>query len=268
MSASLSLLDPYHPGTTWVYRADARGKLLVALSLVLAVNVTPVQAWPVHLAYLLAIGLTIALAQLPLDRVLRRSLLAAPFLLLALIGTPFVNEGRALWQWPILSIRLTITDVGLWRLANVAVKAWLSLLAMVTLTLVTPFVEIVHATQRLGLPTVLSSVILLMYRYLFVLVDEAQRLMRARDARTGEAPRGSRGHSLRWRAQVTGHLIGTLFLRTLERSERIYQAMIARGFDGEIHCLATPRPAWRQVALATLIVCLLAAGATFANLHW
>jgi cobalt/nickel transport system permease protein len=268
MSASLSLLDPYQPSSNRVHRTDAQAKLLATLAVIVAVNATPIRAWPMHLGYLLWIVLVIALARTNLRLILRRLLLATPFLLMALVGAPFWGEGQPLWTLPILNGRLAITDVGLWRLANVALKSSLSLLATVTLSLTTPFLEIVRAMQRLGLPAVLSSTILLMYRYLFVLVDEAQRLMRARDARTGDAPRGTRGRSLRWRAQVTGYLIGTLFLRTLERGERIYQAMLARGYDGEIRSLATNKVGWRQMTPAILTSLLLAAAVLLANLRW
>jgi cobalt/nickel transport system permease protein len=266
MSASLALLDPYLPSKSCVHRADATVKLLVTLAAVIAVSATSVRAWPVHLTYFALLLLAVALARLPLRSVLRRSLLAAPFLLMALVGLPFVHEGRPLWA--LLGGRLTVTDVGLERLANVAVKGWLSLLAVVTLTLTTPFTEIVRGTRRLGLPAVLSTTILLMYRYLFVLVDEAQRLMRARDARSGEGYGGSPRQALRFRAQVTGRLIGTLFLRTLERSERIYHAMLARGYDGEIRRLAPARLGSAQTALGVVLGLLLAALAVWANLTW
>lgn len=268
MSVSLSVLDPYQPRDNWVHRADAQAKLVATLTLIIAINATPVRAWPMHLGYLLLIALVIALAHVDPRGLGRRMLLAAPFLLMALLGAPFWSEGHTIWTLPILSGRLAITDVGLSRLANVALKSSLSLLAVVTLSLTTPFLEIVRATQRLGLPVVIGSTILLMYRYLFVLVDEAQRLMRARDARTGDAPRGTRGRSLRWRAQVTGHLIGTLFLRTLERGERIYQAMLARGYDGEMRNLAAHQVGWRQMTPVALITILLAAAVLLANFHW
>ena len=68
-----------------------------------------------------------------------------------------------------------------------------------------------------------------MYRYLFVLVDEAMRLQTARDARSVGA-----GRTLFWRAKVLGGMIGCLFIRSYERSERIYAAMLSRGYAGEV----------------------------------
>jgi len=71
------------------------------------------------------------------------------------------------------------------------------------------------------------------------LVDEALRLMRARAARSGVATETGRrpGGSVTWRARVAGGMAGNLFLRAFERSDRIYMAMISRGYDGEIRTL-------------------------------
>jgi cobalt/nickel transport system permease protein len=83
------------------------------------------------------------------------------------------------------------------------------------------------------LPPIFVSIIGFMYRYLAVLSEEASRLMRAREARSASAD-GRAGGTIRWRAAVTGRMAGTLFLRSYERSERIYAAMQARGFEGEL----------------------------------
>ena len=72
-----------------------------------------------------------------------------------------------------------------------------------------------------------------MYRYLFVLTDEAMRLMRAREARSARSATGPGGGSIPWRARVTGNMVGQLFLRSYERSDRIYNAMLARGYSGQ-----------------------------------
>ena len=79
----------------------------------------------------------------------------------------------------------------------------------------------------------------LMWRYLFVFADEAMRLLRARAARSGSTgnPDLHTGGSIIWRAKTTGGLAGNLFIRSLERSERIYVAMLSRGYDGEIRSL-------------------------------
>ena len=63
-------------------------------------------------------------------------------------------------------------------------------------------------------------------------------MSRARASRSAAAPDGRKGGgSIAWRAKVTGSMVGSLFLRSYERSERIYAAMQARGFEGEFRHL-------------------------------
>ena len=78
------------------------------------------------------------------------------------------------------------------------------------------------------------AIISFMYRYLAVLGGEAGRMNRAKAVAIGRRRRVGGGGSLRWRAGVTGSMVGSLFLRSYERSERIYAAMLARGFQGEL----------------------------------
>jgi len=238
---SLAFLDPYRDTKSPIHGLDARFKLVFAVAFIAIINLTPVLAWRAHALYLAFVLIMCLLGRIRLKSLLGRCLIALPFVLMASIGLPFVREGRVMASVALPLGRVGITDVGLLRFANAMVKAWLSLLVSVTLIYTTPFVEIARALRALGVPALLTSVILLMYRYMFVLVDEAQRLMRAREARSGEAEGRRAGGSLLWRAEVTGRMIGTLFLRTYERSERIYQAMLARGFDGEIRTLQRSR---------------------------
>jgi cobalt/nickel transport system permease protein len=98
-----------------------------------------------------------------------------------------------------------------------------------------------------------------MYRYLFVLIDEAARLLRAREARSARLAPGSGGGSLAWRARIAGHMAGQLFLRSYERSDRVYSAMLARGYAGQFLTLnphvMRPRD-WTALLLAVVTLLL------------
>lgn len=261
----LTLLDPYQPGPSPVHRLDARVKLLVALLFIVFFNVTPIQAWSAHLFYLVTMVAITLLARVAPRSVLERAMLAVPFVLMAAIGLPFIQDGEPLLVVRLFSWRVTITDSGTLRFVNVIVKSWLSILVAITLALTTHFLEILRGMRSLGIPTVLIAIVMLMYRYMYVLVDEGMRLIRARDARTAQAEEGKSRRPLLWRAQVTGHMIGTLFLRTYERSERIYGAMLARGFTGEIRMLQPSAVSARDILSGGTCVVILAAVAVLAN---
>ena len=94
---------------------------------------------------------------------------------------------------------------------------------MILLSNTTPFSELLGALRRIRFPALMITTLALMYRYPSVLVDETERMQRARASRTFT---GRRSHV--WRS--LGTVIGQLFIRSTERAERIYAAMCARGW--------------------------------------
>jgi cobalt/nickel transport system permease protein len=167
---------------------------------------------------------------------LRRSFIALPFALAA-VTLPFTVPGPAvahLGGW-------ALSAEGVVRFASIVLKSWISVQAAILLAAATPFADLLWAMRELRLPKPLVAIIGFMYRYLFVLGDEAQRLLRARAARSGVSGAGRRpGGGLVWRGRVAGGMVGNLAMRSFERSERIYDAMVARGFRGEMLSLNAP----------------------------
>jgi cobalt/nickel transport system permease protein len=117
-----------------------------------------------------------------------------------------------------------------------------------------------HALRHLRLPTLLVAIVSFMYRYISVLSEETFRLLRAREARSAGQDGARAGGSIAWRARVAGNIAGQQFLRSYERSDRIYSAMQARGFQGEFLTLnphvMRPRD-WTAGALALAVVAVL-----------
>jgi cobalt/nickel transport system permease protein len=106
---------------------------------------------------------------------------------------------------------------------RVLVRSNLSLAAMIILSSTTPFSEILELLRRLRMPALFVTTLSLLYRYMFVLVDQGERMMRARRSRTF-GPR----RRLAWRSGAG--VVGQLFIRSTERAERVYAAMSARGW--------------------------------------
>lgn len=164
-------------------------------------------------------------------RLVRGSFVALPFLLAA-VPIIFLGPGDPIATWHIGPLTVNISGAGLMLATTVLAKSWLSVQAALLLTYTTPFHDMLDAMRELRVPRIFVAIVGFMYRYLAVLGDEAQRLIRARAARSAEPEEGHGGGSIAWRARVTGGMVGSLFLRTYERSERIYAAMQARGFEG------------------------------------
>lgn len=250
--------DRYLEGASAVHRLDPRVKVLVALGFILGVALLPDAAWVAYGAAALLIAAATVVARLSPGLVVRRSLLGLPFLLAA-VTVLFTVPGRALWSGP---WGLALTDAGLMRFGSIVARSLLSIAAAVLLTATTRFPDVLHALRHLRVPAVLVGIIAFMYRYLFVLVEEVQRLLRARAARSARLPGTKGGGSLGWRAAVVGHMAGQLLVRSLDRSDRVYQAMQARGYRGELLTLA-PHTMRRRDWLA-LAVGLAAVGVVLA----
>lgn len=242
----IHFLDPYRPLPSPIHALDGRVKFVLAVAFILTVSLTPFGAWPVYLLLLSSILSVEILSGLGVGYVQRRASLALPFIL-ASLPLLFTTPGAMLLNLPMGPWTLTLTAEGALRFANVAVKSWLSVQAAVVLAASTPFPDLLLAMRAVRIPRLLVAMFGLMWRYLFVLADEALRLIRARAARSGFArptPRGAgrlrSGGSLAWRARVSGGMAGSLFLRAVDRSDRIYVAMLSRGYDGEVRSFALP----------------------------
>ena len=145
--------------------------------------------------------------------------------------------GEPLAEWRLGFITLSPTDAGIIRFISILVRSWLSVQMAILLAGTTPFPDLIHALEHLRLPRTLTTIIAFLYRYLFVLTDEVYRLLRARESRSAGLPGLKRGGKLTWRASVAGNMVGQLFLRSYERSDRIYNAMLSRGYAGHIRTL-------------------------------
>lgn len=228
--------DRYQAGASPIHRLDPRVKVVVTTLFIISNVLLPDGAW---LAFFLAWGLVLAvniLAELRWDYALKRSLIALPFALAA-ITIIFTLPGRPVFSFSLGSWQITATDSGLVRFASIVVRSWLSVQMAILLTATTQFPDLMHALRHLRVPSLLVAVISFMYRYLFVLADETMRLLRAREARSARPAGGGGGGTVLWRARVAGHMVGQLFLRSYERSDRVYSAMLARGYRGYLQTL-------------------------------
>jgi cobalt/nickel transport system permease protein len=217
MSPDASASAPGAPRRELARRLDARWKILFVLAFIITVVATPIGHW----RPLGGLGLLLAfLVGLSGERLGPMLLRWSGFLLL--VGFIAVTIG------PGLSAR---TGQGLAAVVlTILAKNSLGFLMLLTLGATTPWLEVLGGMRRLGLPAILVATLQFMERYFQVLRDEHHRMTLARHARTFGGRRGPP-----W-GLLTG-LIGTLFLRSFERSERVHAAMLARGWDGTLRSL-------------------------------
>ena len=199
-----SLLSPYHHRDSAVHRLAAWVKLAAAATLVGVVVLVPLGAGMVYGAcgaFLVAVA---ALSRVPARQLALKVLLLEPFV----VGVA----------------ALALLQSGGTRIfAAMLVKSTVCLFTMVLLASTTRFSDILRVLWRLRVPALLVTSLALMYRYLAVLVDESVRMARARRSRTFTAERAAA-----WRASAS--VAAQTFVRSSERAERIYAAMVARGW--------------------------------------
>lgn len=232
------ITDAYQYGMSRLHRMDARLKLISAVGLILLIGLTPMGEFAIYAGFFVLALIGTGIGRLNPLMVIRRSLVALPFTLAA-ITLLFTVEGSTLATVPLLG--WTISDAGVIRFSSIMIKSMISVQFAVLLILTTHLTDILWALSALKAPKILVAIISFMYRYLFLLADESLRLTRARDSRSAVIGGSALSpHHVIFRAKTTGGMIGNLFLRSFERSERIYQAMVARGYQGQMRQLSPP----------------------------
>lgn len=214
-------LDIDSKGKSFWHRLTPPTRILCVLLILLSIVLTPNGRWWSWMIYGMGIILGLLASRITWGVLLKRLAVESAFVGVVLLGTLFREGGEILWQWG----WLRITTTGLTILGSVTFKAFLSLLLLNWLTLTTSIPALLNALLVLRVSPLLVAIIASMYRYLAVLLEEFETMRRAALARNLLSNR-------RWQRLVIGNMIGSLFIRTYERGERIHQAMLARGYGG------------------------------------
>lgn len=251
MSALASVVERYAERDSVLHRADARPKLIAAVLYIFVVSAIREGDWLAIALLAVPVVLGAFVSRLGPWMVLRRTFLALPFVLAA-VPLAFTREGDVVATLPILG--WTASREGVEAVATILLRSWVSVGVAVLLVSTTSMADLLRALRWLRVPALLVSTIFFAYRYFYVIGDEAQRMLRARASRSAGLPGYRSGGSIRWRARVTGHMVGSLFVRSLERSERVFAAMQARGYRGEPRFLDAPVLPHTQLAWAAAFV--------------
>jgi cobalt/nickel transport system permease protein len=217
---------------TPVHRFPPEVKVAAMVAFTLAVVATPREAFWAFGVYAALLAAVAVLARVPAGWLLARSLIELPFVVLA-FALPFIGAGERV-EW--LGLRLSVE--GLYGGWNIVAKATLGVLASLLLAATTTTRDLILGLDRLRCPRIITQIATFMLRYLDVLVGEARRMRIARISR-GDDPR------FLWQLRGFAAGVGALFLRAFERGERVYLAMVSRGYDGRLP------PAWREAGVAT-----------------
>jgi len=230
----LGFMDTLSRQQTGLHQLDARAKLITVLVFVIIVVSFDKYSVSALLPFLVFPIALLALGNIPFLYIARKIAFIAPLAVLIGVFNPVFDRETMM--------RLGPLDIsGGWvSFASIILRFCLAVSACLALVAVTGFFEICGAMQALGMPRPLVVQLMFLYRYSFVLIEQTSRAARARSLRSF----GRRGTGIK----SYGSLVGHLLLRTLDRAERIYRAMCARGFDGKMPARRQSRIRFVEIA--------------------
>jgi cobalt/nickel transport system permease protein len=225
------------PGTSLLHRLPAECKILAVLLFVLAVVATPREQFWAFGVFAVVLVVVARVGAVPLPLLARRLVVEVPFVLFAVL-LPFVSRGER-----IDVLGLSLSQSGLLAAFNILAKATLGATATLLLASTTDVRGLLRGLERLRLPRSFVAILSFMVRYADVVAGEMQRMKVARASR-GYDPRNL------LQARALAASAGALFLRAYERGERVYLAMVSRGWSGSLPVLDERRATSSQWATA------------------
>jgi len=216
----LGYMDTLSGRDTPAHRLDPRAKLLTTLIFIITVVSFGKYEISALIPFFIFPAVMISLGELPFYYLLRKILIVTPFAVMIGIFNPLIDREILMRLGP-------FSISGGWiSFFSIMLKFTLTAGSVLVLIACTGFNSVCMALEKMGAPRIFAVQLLFLYRYIFVLIDEASRMANARSLRSFDG----KGKGIK----VFSNLLGHLLLRTIDRAQRIHLAMLCRGFDGEI----------------------------------
>lgn len=218
--------EPFVMGNSLIHRTDPRLRLVFAIAYSFAVATS--NRFPTLIAAMMISFLLIGLARLNLREVAGRLAIINGLILFLWVVLPLTFEGD-----PLFTIGpFSITRPGVVLSAKITLKSNAILLAFISLIATSSLSTLGHAMNCMRIPEKLVHLLLLTYRYVFVIEQEYLRLSRAAKIRCFRPKTDMHTY------KTYAYFIGMLFVRASDRADRVHQAMLCRGFRGKFYCLS------------------------------
>lgn len=224
---NIGYIDRLSYRDTVIHRLDARVKVIATMCFIIAVISYPKYEVLRLSPFFLFPVLLITLSDTPVLFILKKIIIVSPFAVFIGIFNPLFDTKTIAFSDGIH------ISAGWISFLSIILKFTLTISAGLLLIATTSFPGVCKALNKLGVPAIFTSQLLFLYRYIFVLMEEGMRIVRARDLKSF----GGSGTGIK----VFVGLIGVLFIRTVERANRIYNAMLSRGFNGGINGIKKSR---------------------------
>ena len=225
---SIPSIDSFGDDDSLFHTWDPRIKIIVLF--VYCFIVVSLNTVSSSLVALVISFMAVVVSRLPLKRIIIRLRAMSGFLMMFLIILPLTSQQRpsesllviAEIEW------LTFHSFGFFLALKVVLKACAVALMMEPIFATAPLSKTLYGLSRIGIPMPVCQMIILCHRYSHVFMNEMKRMYM-----------GMRLRGLHNKAHITvfntfGNFFGMLFVRSFDRTQRVYDAMICRGYDGSI----------------------------------
>ncbi len=233
------MIEELANGKSFIRQLDPRVKLVVVFlfSIVLAV-----AARPVVLILGFALGLLIMLiARVPVKEILKRLIPVNMLVIFLWFFLPFTFGGT-----PLAHIGpLVVTREGVFYAVQISIKSNAIMLMLIALVATTPIFAIGHALNELKIPQKIVHLFLFTYRYIHVIYREYSRMLNSLKIRCFKPKTNLHTY------KTFAYMVGMLLVRSFDRAQRVHNAMLCRGFKGNLHSLS--RFSFKRKDLISLI---------------
>lgn len=229
-----------------VHRLDSRVKFAAVVIFTAAVISLPSYAVGILACYAIGPFAILVTGRVPVKFALKHILVVSPFIVVLALSSPIYDKAIVIVEFGPLSWQMTR---GWLQCFSILGKFTVTMLALIGLVSTTRFSDLLAGLEKLGIPKVLIVQLGFLYRYIFVLIEDAQHILRARTGRK------LRNLGARLELKTAAAMIGSLFIRSLDTAERVSIAMQGRGFDGRFRTLSE-----MKIRRADIIFCVSAGG--------
>ena len=216
----ISNMEKFAGNDTFIHTVDPRCKIIITL--LFGITVISFNRYEtLALIPLFAFPLFILInSNIPFSYLMKKILFVSIFAFTVAIANPFIETETA------VHIGNVPISMGWLSFLSIMLRFCLTASAALLLLLTTGMYDISKGLDKLGVPHVFTMQLFFLCRYIFSLTEETSKMEQARAARSF----GNKGGGIK----VFNNIVSSLFIRSVDRAERVYTAMRCRGFDGSV----------------------------------
>ena len=218
-------IEKYNNKNSLIHKVNPLVKLILTLFYIFTLLSVNKLNLNIYLYFFMYIFILMLLSKISIFDYLKRVIMILPFFVFVFFFVTVYTKGESFIQFHFI-FKFNISYAGLFKFANLLIRSCLSLFALLVLSFTTKFNFLINSLEKLHTPKIFITIINTMYRYIFVIKDESKKLIIAKNVKEFNINRF-------FKFKILSNIIGILFIKTYDKSERIYNAMLVRGYGNQ-----------------------------------